>query len=217
MDRVVEPEIIDQLPADHPDIRRSRVDLKWINRFMGNERWITGCIRSHKSAMARGVIEIGAGTGTLIRRIHKNHPQIPVSACDLAPRPMDLPAAIRWTSGDVFDFLSRSEGGVLVANLFLHHFINPELRRFRPLLAPFDVICLNEPFRHPQTLLDARYIRPFIGKSTEHDMMVSIRAGFVPGELPDLLGLRPEDWRISERTTWQGGLRLLALRRRSRA
>lgn len=212
VNRVVEPEIIDQLPADHPDIRRSRLDLKWINRFMGNERWITGSIRSHPAAMARGVVEIGAGTGTLIRRIYKNHPRIPLSACDLAPRPMDLPAAIRWNCGDVFDFLARARGGVLVANLFLHHLINPELRRLRPLLAPFDVICLNEPFRHPRTLLDARYIRPFIGKSTEHDMMVSIRAGFVPGELPDLLGLNAVDWRIVERTTWQGGLRLLAHR-----
>ncbi len=211
--RVVEPEIIDQLPADHPDIRRSRWDLKWINLFMGNERWISHAIGAHPGALAQGAVEIGAGEGTLIRRIHKAYPRIPVSACDLAPRPADLPAPIQWTSGDVFDFLSHSRGGVLLANLFLHHFINPELERLRPLLGSFKVLCLNEPFRHPQTLLDARYLRPFIGRTTEHDMMVSIRAGFVPGELPKLLGLESSEWVIHEHTTWQGGLRLIAHRR----
>ena len=33
MQRVVEPEIIDELPPGHPDVIRSRKDLKVINFF----------------------------------------------------------------------------------------------------------------------------------------------------------------------------------------
>jgi hypothetical protein len=43
-------------------------------------------------------------------------------------------------------------------------------------------------------------------------MLVSIRAGFVPGELPERLGLDSAKWRVHEETTWRGGLRMLASR-----
>ncbi|MCW1886246.1 class I SAM-dependent methyltransferase [Luteolibacter flavescens] len=212
MQRIVEPEIIDQLPPDHPDVKRSRVDLKVINFLMGNERWIARHLAKYPAAMANGVVEIGAGEGTLLRRLARRHPGIPLTACDLAPRPAGLPETIVWDQRDVFESLAGMKAGVLAANLFLHHFEYEELERFRPLMENFEVICLNEPYRVERTVWDAQFILPFVGRATKHDMMVSIRAGFVHGELPERLGLDPAKWRIREETTWRGGLRMLASR-----
>jgi hypothetical protein len=210
--RVVEPEIIDQLPPDDPDVKRSRLDLKVINFLMGNERWIARHLARFPAALEKGVVEIGAGEGTLLRRLAKAHPTIPLTACDLAPRPAELPARIAWDRRDVFESLASVQGGVLAANLFLHHFQHDELERFRPFMERFDVVCFNEPYRVEQTILDARFMLPFVGRATKHDMMVSIRAGFIHGELPERLGLDAAKWRVREETTWRGGLRVLASR-----
>jgi hypothetical protein len=211
MQRVVEPEIIDQLPPDHPDVTRSRRDLRVINFLMGNERWLARRIAALPAAREKGVIEIGAGEGTLLERLAHRHPGIPLTGCDLAPRPAGLTEAIRWDRRDVFESLADAGGGILAANLFLHHFEDDALERFRPHLERFDAICINEPFRTQQTLLDARFMLPFVGRATKHDMIVSIRAGFVPGELPERLGLGRE-WTVHEETSWRGGLRMLACR-----
>lgn len=212
MQRVVEPEIIDELPPDHPDVVRSRADLKVINFLMGNERWIARQIRDFSEARKKGVIEIGAGEGTLLKRLAGAYPEIPLTACDLAPRPAELPERISWDQRDVFESLSSASGGILAANLFLHHFEEPELAGFHPHLEKFDAICINEPFRSSYTLRNAQFLLPFVGRATKHDMVVSIRAGFVPGELPRLLGLDSAKWRVREETSWRGGLRVLASR-----
>ena len=212
MQRLVEPEIIDQLPPDHPDVIRSRRDLRMINFLMGNERWIARNLRAFPEACARGVIEIGAGEGTLLKRLAARDPGMPLTGCDLAPRPAGLPAAIAWEQRDVFDCLAGCSCGVLTANLFLHHFTDDELPRFRPLLRQFEVICVNEPYRTEQTVTDAKIIMPLVGRATKHDMPASIRAGFLHGEMPRLLGLDSAEWRVREDTTWRGGIRMLACR-----
>ena len=188
------------------------MDLKVINFLMGNERWIARHIAQFPAALAKGVVEIGAGEGTLLRRLAKRHAGIALTACDLAPRPEGLPERIAWDRRDVFESLAEVTGGVLAANLFLHHFEYDELEQFRRYMERFEVICLNEPYRDERTIWDAQFILPFVGRATKHDMMVSIRAGFVHGELPERLGLDPAKWRIREETTWRGGLRMLASR-----
>lgn len=212
MQRVVEPEIIDELPPGHPDVIRSRKDLKVINFLMGNERWIARQIGSFAAGCSQGVIEIGAGEGTLLDRLAKRHPALPLTGCDLAPRPVGLDERIAWDRRDVFESLAAASGGILAANLFLHHFGDKELEAFRPHLAKFDVICINEPHRTPRTIADARLLLPFVGRATKHDMIVSIRAGFLRGELPERLGLVAPQWRVREETSWRGGIRVLASR-----
>ena len=189
---------------------RGRIDLRVINFLMGSERWMARQIREFPAARVRGVLEIGAGEGTLLERLAKNHPGIPLMACDLAPRPGWLSKEIGWDQRDVFECLEHSSGGILAANLFLHHFEDLDLRRFAPLMKKFEVICIHEPLRTSQSLMDARLMLPFVGRATKHDMVVSIRAGFIPGELPNVLGLDPADWQVREETSWRGGLRVLA-------
>jgi hypothetical protein len=212
MQRLVEPEIIDHLPPDHPDVIRSRKDLRMINFLMGNERWIARNLRGFGTARARGILEIGAGEGTLLKRLAGKYRGVPLRGCDLAPRPDDLPEHIGWDRRDVFESLVDAAEGILAANLFLHHFTDDELPRFRPLIGRFEVICVNEPYRTAQTITDAKIIMPLVGRATKHDMPASIRAGFLHGELPRLLSLDSAEWRVREETTWRGGIRMLAFR-----
>jgi hypothetical protein len=209
--RLVEPEILDRLPADDPAAIRSRADLRRINCLMGNERWLMRRILQLPSAR-RGVWEIGAGEGRLLQRLATRDPEIPLTGCDLAPRPADLPDRIVWRQGDVFDELPTASGGVLVANLFLHHFEDPLLARFGSLLSNFGALCINEPCRSSLAIAQGRLLLPFVGPVTRHDMLVSIRAGFRRGELPERLGLKTGGWRVREETTWRGAIRMLAWR-----
>jgi len=211
MQRLVEPEILDRLPADDPEAVRSRRDLRWINFLMGNERWLARRIARLPSAR-KGVWEIGAGEGRLLRRLATRHPGMSLTGCDLAPRPANLPDRIAWRQGDVFDQLPTASGGVLVANLFLHHFDDSSLARFGSSLANFDALCINEPHRSSLAMAQGRLLLPFVGPVTRHDMLVSIHAGFRRGELPERLGLTAGGWRVREETTWRGALRVLAWR-----
>jgi len=211
MQRLVEPEILDRLPVDDPEAVRSRRDLRWINFLMGNERWLARRIARLPSAR-KGVWEIGAGEGRLLRRLATRQPEMPLTGCDLAPRPASLPDRIVWRQGDVFDELATASGGVLVANLFLHHFDDLSLVRFGSLLANFDALCINEPHRSSLAMAQGRLLLPFVGPVTRHDMLVSIRAGFRRGELPERLGLTAGGWQMREETTWRGALRVLAWR-----
>jgi len=211
MQRLVEPELLDRLPADDPEAVRSRRDLRWINFLMDNERWLARQIAGLPSTR-KGVWEIGAGEGRLLRRLASYHPEMPLTGCDLAQRPADLPERIVWRQGDVFDELPAASGGVLVANLFLHHFDDPSLARFGSLLSGFDALCFNEPHRSSWAMAQGRLLLPFVGPVTRHDMLVSIRAGFRRGELPERLGLTTGGWHVREETTWRGALRMLACR-----
>ncbi len=53
---------------------------------------------------------------------------------------------------------------------------------------------------------------PFAGEVTRHDMPVSIRAGFQPGEIPSLLKLNPRHWIFRESANWKRALRFEARR-----
>lgn len=212
MERRVEPEILDGLDPDDPEALRSRRDLALINGLMGNHAWILRVLAG-RPELAAGVVEWGAGDGGLLMRLARAFPGVPLAGVDLAPRPAGLAGAIGWRTGDVFDHAVDARGGVLVANLFLHHFEADQLGRLGGNLAGFRALCLVEPYRWEGALVAGAMMSPFVNRVTRHDMRVSIEAGFQPGELPTWLGLDPGCWEISERSSWRGGLRVLASRR----
>jgi len=212
MRRLVEPEILDELPAEDPAAVRSRRDLAMINALMGNERWIAREVAKVPAAAAAGILEIGAGSGQLIARLSRQFPQAPAAAVDLVARPPGLPAAIAWHQGDVFEQLGRLRAGVLVANLFLHHFEDEALERLGRLLEPFAVLVFSEPQRSRLARGLSLPLVALVNRVTRHDMRVSIRAGFVAGELPARLGLDPRSWEISETCVWRGAQRVVASR-----
>jgi hypothetical protein len=204
--RKLTPELLDLLPHDDPGAIRSRGDLRRINRFMGNDSWI---IRTVGRSPAH-ITEIGAGDGLLLSKLSKIHSNAKMDAYDLAPRPAYLPEKANWHRGDILAQTSPSHGGVLIANLFLHHFTDDQLRSFAPWLHGFDTVVINEPLRARLPLLLGKAAYPFIHPITRHDMRVSTEAGFVPGELPGLLGFDAHGFGFHEVATWRGAIRITA-------
>lgn len=210
--RVVRPEILDHLPADDPEAARSRRDLRTINFLMGNERWICRTVRRFPETAARGIVEIGAGGGALAGKLAGLFPDAPLTACDLAPRSASLDGRVLWSQGDLLADGTSMSGGVLVANLFLHHFEGEALRQLGKLCDGFEVVVFNEPDRGFLPHVLGMLMWPFINRVTRHDMHVSIRAGFAEGELAGFLGLDPETWRVRETSTWRGARRMIGWR-----
>ena len=202
--RKLTPELLDHLPHTDPGAQLSRRDLRRINCFMGNERWITSMI----SRTERSITEIGAGDGHLLSRITIQHTDAAIVAYDLAPRPVGLTEKVDWKQGDLFSQLPPQSGGTLIANLFLHHFDERQLRELGRWISAFETIIINEPLRANLPMVMAKLATPFIHPITRHDMRVSIEAGFVVGELASLLDLEKNGFKIIETTDWRGAIRL---------
>ncbi|MES2920690.1 MAG: class I SAM-dependent methyltransferase [Verrucomicrobiota bacterium] len=207
--RVVVPELLDHLPAEDPEARRSRRDLRRINILMGNERWVCRTVSRFPDEANRGIVEIGAGDGILCSKLAARFPQAAVAAYDLAPVPLDLAARVEWHQGDLFEIPAPDGGGVLVANLFLHHFEGEALTALGRWLGNFEVLVFNEPDRAAIPHALGGLLHPWINRVTRHDMHVSIRAGFAAGEISRLLGLDPGRWRTRESSTWRGARRVV--------
>jgi hypothetical protein len=101
----------------------------------------------------------------------------------------------------VFDWLTASgQAGVISANLFLHHFSEPELARLLNLVATrCQGFIACEPRRSLTSLVASRLLG-LIGCNgvTRHDAVISVRAGFSGKELSRLW---PKDrpWMATER------------------
>ncbi len=211
IERVVIPEMLDHLAADDPEALRSRRDLRRINFFMGNERWICREVRRFSNEASRGIVEIGAGDGELCQRLAMMFPKAAVSAYDLAPRPPLVESRIVWHQGDLFE-MPAPGGGVLVANLLVHHFEGKALAALGKWMRNFEAIILNEPDRAHLPHLLGGMMHPFMNRVTRHDMHVSIRAGFRAGELAGFLGLDDGVWQLGETSSWRGARRVVAWR-----
>ncbi len=204
--RVIVPEILDTLDASHPEARRSRRDLRRIDAFLGNTRWI---VREVGALTGLSVAELGAGDGRLCRQLAAAGAR--VTGLDLVPAPDE--ADFEWCRGNFFQTLSGRSFDVIVGSLVLHHFDATDLARLGTLLSRARYLVFAEPLRHLFPLVGSFFAAPFVGRVTRHDMPVSIRAGFAPGELARLLGLEPGRWTIEERRVWRGTVRFRAVRR----
>ena len=212
MKRMVVPEMLDSMPPDDLEAMRSRRDLRRINRLMGNDNWICRSVRNFPAAAALGIVEIGAGDGVLCHRLRNLFPASPMAAYDLAPAPLGLTADVIWYQGDIFTMPPPDISGVLVANLFIHHFEGDSLLALGRWVSRFEVMIISEPDRArlPHGLGGLLY--PFINRVTRHDMHVSIRAGFSAGEMMRLMGLDEPGRQFQENSTWRGSRRVIGWR-----
>ena len=176
-----------------------------MNFVMGNDRWIRSIVTKHAGPASKGILEIGAGEGDLLKTLTSMGP---AHGLDLLPDPND--SGQTWHQADLMDLEELPKGGILIANLFLHHFEGAALKKIGSLCCPFEVLVFSEPLRSRKILNLGRCITPLVGSVTRHDMPVSIRAGFTMGEIPDSLGLNKSDWYFEESKTALGAVRLLA-------
>jgi hypothetical protein len=211
--RVLEPEWLDELPADDRRARRSRADLRRINFLMGNARLLARVLGAHlPAAGALRIADLGAGDGSVMLRVARRlgRPGVEVTLVDRAPA--FTPSTIeglskiqcraRIAAEDVFDFLSRPgpRFDAIVANLFLHHFEGRQLDRLLALAAakaPLLIAC--EPRRSGFALQASRLLW-LLGCNdvTRHDAVVSVRAGFRGDELSTAWP-RASGWTLLER------------------
>lgn len=219
MRRVVETELLDDLPSADPRAVGSRADLRRLNFLMGHAAILSRALRdtlaaaSFRSRPLR-LVELGAGDGTLLLRIARRWrmPGVTVQALLLDRQSLVSKetrrafTALSWSiesvATDVFTWLEQSApaADVMLANLFLHHFPDEGLRALLGLAAArTNVFIACEPRRSPLALAAARLLG-FIGCNaiTRHDALVSVRAGFAGRELSALWPVETQ-WVSSER------------------
>jgi len=208
MERTIEPEWLDVLPASDHRAQRSRADLRRINSLMGNARHLARML----AAPALRIADLGAGDGSVMLAVARKlrRPGVEIILVDRSPS-AHLQEFDRhgWkataVTADVHDFFARRglRFDAIVANLFLHHLDADVLSDVLALAAeraPLFVAC--EP-RRARLPLYASHLLGAIGCNdvTRHDAVVSVRAGFRDDELSRLWP-REWGWRLSERAAW---------------
>jgi 2-polyprenyl-3-methyl-5-hydroxy-6-metoxy-1,4-benzoquinol methylase len=201
--RRIEVELLDSLPADDPRAVGSRRDLTWINTLMFQAAIMARLLRAHMHKGQNRILEIGCGDGAFMlsvaQRLGKTWTDVDLVLLDqvdliTAKRRADF-AALGWrietVMSDVFAWVKRPDTGifdVISANLFLHHFSNPDLQSlFAALHQRALVFIATEPRRNTVALGSTALLRA-IGANdvTLHDAAASVRAGFKGAELSRL-------------------------------
>jgi hypothetical protein len=208
MERRLQRELLDELPATDPDAVRSRRDLRRVNWFMGNARILASALEESAPQRLTNILELGAGDGHNILQVarrlgRKWKGPIDLTLLDqqslLAPETATTFAKLNWQAktacGDLFDWASseRLESwDVILCNLFLHHFSDDQLRTvFARIAQCARLFVACEPWRNrfaPHAtsllwLLGCNYV-------TRNDARISVQAGFRDRELS---GLWPSD------------------------
>jgi hypothetical protein len=214
--RRVTPEILDELPASDPRARRSRGDLRRINRIMAAVTWLKRGLNRAVAARPRAVVELGAGDGTLALRLARSlgntwigtHLTLLDLEPSVAPKTADAIRACGWTldivAADALEWLARARAervGIVIANLFVHHFEGDRLAGLLGgIAAHADAFVCCEPRRSRFALAGSRLLR-LIGCNdvTRHDAVVSVQAGFRDREIGAAWRAAVAgDWTVSE-------------------
>ncbi len=212
MQRTLQPELLDSLPADHPDALHNRRDLRLTNRLLGSHRWLERTLPT----LVRGgerVLELGAGTGELGLRLSQRG--LAVAGLDVWPRPPAWPAESAWYQEDLRTFDGFDRHPVVFGNLIFHQFSDGDLGALgRRIRRHARVIVACEPARRRFSQVCYRTLGPAFGANhvSLHDAHVSIAAGFRGRELPQALGLDESEWTIHGASTLLGLHRLVAVR-----
>jgi len=224
MERTVRAELLDSLPPEDSQARGSRDDLLRLNAWMGNARAAARALQTAiHNRKPKTLADLGAGDGRFALRVAQS---LPASWKSTHLLMVDQQATVSadthrgfermgWTSkavrADVLQWMEESTldaGGTMMANLFLHHFTDPQLRRlFVSASRRARVFVAVEPRRSPWALFFSLLVGCIgCNRVTRHDAPVSVRAGFTGRELSSLWPA-DEGWDLTERPVgWFGHL-----------
>jgi hypothetical protein len=193
MNRIVEPELLDELPATDPRAIQSRRDLRRINALMRNAATIRRFLEQAIHHPPLTIAEIGSGDGNISTQVVA-HFTISGRLILIDQQPIACSQTSKnWTvqliQSDIFEWFRTSpQVDVIIANLFLHHFQD---ERLRELLAAAAQSCrcfvACEPRRDSFAHWFSRRVN-LIGcnEVTANDAAISVRAGFRDSELSQL-------------------------------
>ena len=207
MNRIVEHEILDDLDPADPDAVRSRRDLRLINFLMSGQAWIVRQICGLQDVQR--IVELGAGDGKLCQQIKSRLPHCEVVAVDRMAKPNHVRADITWETSCVLEYDGFDAETVVVANLFIHHLEDRELRVLAARLKQVRALIFAEPHRNNSALCLGRCLFPFVNHVTRHDMITSIKAGFTRGEIAEAFD---SNLRWHEKIGLLGGIRMMGVR-----
>ena len=208
MERVIEPEWLDELPANEPRAIDARGDLRRVNWFMNNAGILARALRH--VVRPRRVLDIGCGDGALAWRIAQKLGWRDVEFL-LLDRNVSVPSSIQErfcrldcrvmpVHRDVLKGLADiGPVDVAFANLFLHHFTDSELKHLLTDISKLcDLLVACEPRRSAFALSGSRCLG-LLGCNdvTRHDAVASVRAGFQDEELSRLWTARA-GWSLRE-------------------
>jgi Methyltransferase domain len=205
MERCIEREWLDELRPEEPRAIQSRRDLKRINAWMGNAQILAREITFARLQQQRElrILELGAGDGTFMLRLARRLQSRPASAeASLLDQQSivsnetrrgfrELDWTVKTLHADVFDWLGQSAiypVDIIVANLFLHHFHERDLKLLLHGAARrTNLFVACEPRRSALALAATRFL-PLIGcnEVSRHDALLSVRAGFIGTEISSL-------------------------------
>jgi hypothetical protein len=216
MERVVQPELLDELPARDRHALRSRRDLQRLNAWMRHARIMARALQGGLNGRsARQIIELGAGDGHFFLRVARHlRGRWPTAEATLVDR-LDVfdPAVARhfdrfgWhiqvEVAEAAEWLRQDRprtADAIFTNLFLHQFNAAQLAELLRLAArSARVVIALEPRRTAWLYFCSRLLwLTGCCPVTRHDAPVSVRAGFAGHELT---ALWPDDggWEIIER------------------
>ncbi len=216
--RQLEPELLDQLPADDPRAMHSRHDLKRVNALMRNVGAMAAMLKTHAVGREpRAILDLGSGDGQLMlkiaRRLAPRWRNVKVILLDRQNIVSEATrkgfAALQWraepVSADVFEFLAAARPGsvdVVTANLFLHHFTDEQLAGLFAKAAELGWLVLACEPRRSKLVIELSRLLGALGcnEVTIHDAIASARAGFAGRELSALWPSR-EQWELHEPAT----------------
>lgn len=227
--REVNAEWLDTLAPDDPRARRSRADLRRLNRIMG----MLGSARRALDPLLRGrasmhLVELGAGDGSLMARLAHHcasvWPDLHVTLLDAQPVVSPATRAeienrgwhVDVVRSDVFTWLRdapRHAHEIVFANLFVHHFDGLRLAALLAgIAARADAFACCEPRRSRLALLGSRCLGALgCNDVTRHDAVASVQAGFRAQELGDAWP-RHHRWNVREGSVGAFGHRFVAQR-----
>jgi len=215
MQRIVQPELLDELPARDPRATRSRRDLLRLNRLMGHHRIMAEALsKTCSNAAPKRLVELGAGGGEFLlgvaRQLNGRWPNVAATLVDRAEvfdaQTRDEFSTLGWkvnfAVADALTWLRDSQAETcdyMVTNLFLHQCQDQDLAGIFSLAAnSAKVVIALEPRRGFWPLLCSRFVGQVgCGAVTRHDAPVSVRAGFNGSELSALWPDK-RNWELSE-------------------
>jgi SAM-dependent methyltransferase len=186
--RATAPELLD-LGVPEAEALASLADLRFVNRWLGNRRSLRRAVASHLRPGA-GLLDVGCGSCDLLEFL-ASRADGPLLAVGLDVKALHLRAAhahLRRVVADVRALPFRPGCfDVVTASLFLHHFDAPELPGLlRQLFAlARRALVVSDLHRSLVPFLFGRAFFPVLFRSRVSvlDGLVSIRRGFLPGEL----------------------------------